>query len=380
MIPFIDLNAQQKLIRDKIDRRINQVLDHGQYILGPEVKELEDRLSSFTGSKYVLCCSSGTDALLLSLIGLKIKPGEGVIVPAFTFGSSAEVMPLLGAIPIFIDVKRDTFNIDPSKLFDALETANDIGVNVKGIMPVGLFGQPAEIDLINDFAKNNNLWVIDDAAQSFGGMHKDKIVGNLSEVAATSFFPAKPLGCYGDGGALFTNDKEIYEIAYSSHIHGMGKKKYEYERIGMNARMSTIQAAILLEKLEIFPEELKKRQVVADNYNKSLSSLNLDIELPKINKNFKSSWAQYTIILPEKINRDRLQEYLKSKNIPTAVYYPIPLNEHKPYNKYPVSKSGLNVTYDLCKNVLSLPMHPYLKEDKITFISENINNFIKNIN
>ena len=377
MIPFIDLNAQQKLIRDKIDKRINQVLDHGQYILGPEVKELEDRLSSFTGSKYVLCCSSGTDALLLSLIGLKIKPGEGVIVPAFTFGSSAEVMPLLGAIPIFIDVKRDTFNIDPSKLFDALETANDIGVNVKGIMPVGLFGQPAEIDLINDFAKNNNLWVIDDAAQSFGGMHKDKIVGNLSEVAATSFFPAKPLGCYGDGGALFTNDKEIYEIAYSSHIHGMGKKKYEYDRIGMNARMSTIQAAILLEKLEIFPEELKKRQVVADNYNKSLSSLNLDIKLPKINKNFKSSWAQYTIILPEKINRDRLQEYLKSKNIPTSVYYPIPLNEHKPYNKYPVSKSGLNVTYDLCKNVLSLPMHPYLKEDEITFISENINNFIK---
>ncbi len=377
MIPFIDLNAQQKLIRNKIDKRINQVLEHGQYILGPEVKELEDRLSSFTGSKHVLCCSSGTDALLLSLLGLKIKPGEGVIVPAFTFASSAEVMPLLGAIPIFIDVKRDTFNIDPTKLPDTLKTAKDIGINVKGIMPVGLFGQPAEMDLINDFAKNNNLWVLDDAAQSFGGIHKDKIVGNLSEVAATSFFPAKPLGCYGDGGAVFTNDREIYEIANSSHIHGMGEKRYEYDRIGMNARMSTIQAAILLEKLEIFPEELQKRQLVADYYDKNLGSLKLGIELPKIHKNFKSSWAQYTILLPEKINRKKLQEYLKSKNIPTAVYYPIPLNEHKPYNNYPISKSGLDVTYYLSKNVLSLPMHPYLKEDEVIYISENINNFVQ---
>ena len=377
MIPFIDLNAQQKLIRDKIEERIKRVLDHGQYILGPEVKELEDRLSSFTDTKHALCCSSGTDALLLSLLGLKIKPGEGVIVPAFTFASSAEVMPLLGAIPIFIDVKRDTFNIDPSKLYDSLQTAKDIGINVKGIMSVGLFGQPAEMDLINDFAKNNNLWVLDDAAQSFGGKHKEKTVGNLSEVAATSFFPAKPLGCYGDGGAVFTNDREIYEIANSSHIHGMGKKKYEYDRIGMNARMSTIQAAILLEKLVIFPEELQKRQIVADNYNKNLSSLNVSIRLPEIHKNFKSSWAQYTIILPENINRDKLQEYLKSKKIPTAVYYPIPLNEHKPYSKYPVSKSGLDITYHLSKNVLSLPMHPYLKEDDIIYISENINNFIK---
>ena len=378
MIPFIDLNAQQNIIRDKIEKRIKKVLDHGQYILGPEVKELEDKLSSFTGSNYVLCCSSGTDALLLSLLGLKLKPGEGVIVPAFTFASSAEVMPLLGAVPIFIDVKRDTFNLDPTKLFDSLKTAKDLGIVVKGIMSVGLFGQPAEMDLINDFAKNNNLWVLDDAAQSFGGTYKEKIVGNLSEAAATSFFPAKPLGCYGDGGAVFTNDKEIYEIANSSHIHGMGKKRYEYDRIGMNARMSSIQAAILLEKLEIFPEELKKRQVVANNYYKNLSSLDLGIELPKINENFKSSWAQYTILLPERINRHKLQEYLKSKNIPTAVYYPIPLNEHKPYNKYPVSKFGLDVTYYLSKNVLSLPMHPYLKEDEIIYISQNINNFVKN--
>ena len=378
MIPFIDLNAQQKLIRDKIVKRIEKVLDHGQYILGPEVKELEDKLSYFASCKYVLCCSSGTDALLLSLLGLKVKPGEGVIVPSFTFASSAEVMPLLGTVPIFIDVKRDTYNLDPTKLPDTLQTAKDKGINVKGIMSVGLFGQPAEMDLINDFAKKNNLWVLDDAAQSFGGKYKHKAVGNLSEVTATSFFPAKPLGCYGDGGAVFTNDREIYEIANSSHVHGMGINRYEYDRIGMNARMSTIQAAILLEKLEIFPLELKKRQIVADNYNKHLNSSNLGINLPSINKNIQSSWAQYTIILPENIDREKLQEHLKSKNIPTAVYYPIPLNMHKPYNSFPVSKSGLKVTNYLSKHVLSLPMHPYLKEDEIVYISKNLNEFIEN--
>ncbi len=377
MIPFIDLKTQQKLIRDKINKRIGKVLDHGQYILGPEVKELEGKLSSYVGCKYVLCCSSGTDALLLSLLGLKIKPGEGVIVPAFTFASSAEVMPLLGAIPIFIDVKLDTYNLDPNKLPDTLQTAKDNNINVKGIMSVGLFGQPAEMDLINRFAKKNNLWVLDDAAQSFGGKYINKLVGNLSEVTATSFFPAKPLGCYGDGGAIFTNDSEIYEIANSSHVHGMGKNRYEYDRIGMNARISTIQAAILLEKLEIFTLELEKRQMVANKYNKYLNELNLGIRLPSINKNIQSSWAQYTIILPENINRDQLQKFLKSKNIPTAVYYPIPLNMHNPYKGYPVSKSGLKVTNYLSKHVLSLPMHPYLKEEEVIYISENINNFIK---
>ena len=238
-----------------------------------------------------------------------------------------------------------------------------------------MFGQPAEMDLINEFANKNNLWVLDDAAQSFGGKYRDKNVGNLSEVSATSFFPAKPLGCYGDGGALFTNDKEIYEIGYSTHIHGMGKSKYDYERIGMNARMSSIQAAILLEKLKIFPTELNKRQKVADTYNKILKTKNLDLKLPTTNKNARSSWAQYTIILPKKINRGKLQEYLKSKKIPTAVYYPTPINMHLPYNKYPVSKAGLEISNYLSKHVLSLPMHPYLNENDINYISENISDF-----
>jgi len=378
MLPFIDLKAQQKLIRNKIDKRIKTVLDHGQYILGPEVKELEKKLSLFTNSEYVLCCSSGTDALLLALLGLKLKASEGVIVPAFSFASSAEVMPLLGAIPIFIDVESDTFNLDPSKLADALNTASKMGIKVKGIMSVGLFGQPADMDPINEFAQNNNLWVLDDAAQSFGGIYNGNSVGNLCEVTATSFFPAKPLGCYGDGGAIFTNNQEIYEIANSSHVHGMGKSRYEYERIGMNARMSTIQAAILLEKLEIFPSELIKRKVVADNYYKHLKDLNVNIRFPLLKSKFVSSWAQYTIILPDNINRSKLQEDLKSKNIPTAVYYPIPLNEHKPYNQYPVSKSGLKNTNYLARKVLSLPMHPYLNEDDIIYISKNIYEAFKN--
>ena len=372
MLPFIDLKAQQKLIRNKIEKRIKTVLDHGQYILGPEVKELEKKLSVHTNSDYVLCCSSGTDALLLALLGLKMKAGEGVIVPAFSFASSAEVMPLLGAIPIFIDVESDTFNLDPSKLGDAFNTASKLGIKVKGIMSVGLFGQPADMDPINEFAQNNNLWVLDDAAQSFGGMYDGNNVGNLCEVTATSFFPAKPLGCYGDGGAIFTNDQEIYEIANSSHVHGMGKSRYEYERIGMNARISTIQAAILLEKLEIFPSELSKRQEVANNYYKHLNDLKINIKFPLLKSKFVSSWAQYTIILPDNINRYKFQEDLKSKNIPTAVYYPIPLNKHKPYKNYPVSKSGLTNTNYLARRVLSLPMHPYLSEDDIIYISKNI--------
>ncbi len=377
MIPFIDLKAQQNLIRNKIEERIKTVLDHGQYILGPEVKELEKKLSIYTGAKYVLCCSSGTDALLLALLGLKLKAGEGVIVPAFSFASSAEVMPLIGAIPIFIDIDNETFNLDPSKLTDAFKTATEMGIKVKGIMSVGLFGQPADMKPINEFAKNNNLWVLDDAAQSFGGKYYGSNVGNLCEVSATSFFPAKPLGCYGDGGAIFTNNPEIYEIANSSHVHGMGKNKYEYDRIGMNARISTIQAAILLEKLEIFPSELRKRQVVANNYNKYLNDLKLNIKLPLIKNKCVSSWAQYTIILPENIDRSKLQEELKSKDIPTAIYYPIPLNEHEPYKNFPISNSGLANTKYLARNVLSLPMHPYLTEDDIINISKNIHEAFK---
>jgi len=378
MIPFIDLKTQQKRIRSKVEKSIKNVLDHGQYILGPEVKELEKKLADIAKVNHVLCCSSGTDALLLALIGLKLKPGEGVIVPAFTFASTAEVMPLLGAIPIFSDVDPNTYNIDCNKLGDALDAATKKGIKVRGVMPVGLFGQPSDMNEVLNFAVQRGLWVLDDAAQSFGAMYDGKPVGGLCEVTATSFFPAKPLGCYGDGGALFTSNNEIYEIANSCHVHGMGKKKYEYERIGMNARISTIQAAILLEKLAIFPSELIERQKVADLYHFHLNDLNTDVQLPVLHSKTTSSWAQYTIVLPEEINRDKLQKNLAAKDIPTAVYYPIPLNRHKPYKDYPVANNGLGVTNALSKSVLSLPMHPYLSEDNIIHISKNINELIKN--
>ena len=374
---FIDLKSQQKRIRSKIERRILKVLDEGMYIMGPEINELEEKLASYVGVKYCITCASGTDALLIPLMAKKIGPGDAVITTPFTYIATAEVISLVGAEPVFADVYPNTFNIDPAEIEKAIYKAKEKGLTPRAIIPVNLFGLPARYRVIREIAKKENLFVIEDAAQGFGGSIRRNKGCSFGDAASTSFFPAKPLGCYGDGGAVFTNDREIYEIANSSHIHGMGKKRYEYDRIGMNARMSTIQAAILLEKLEIFPEELQKRQIVADNYNKIIGSLNLGIKLPKIYKNLKSSWAQYTIILPENINRDKLQEYLKSKNIPTAVYYPIPLNEHKPYSNYPVSKSGLDVTYYLSKNVLSLPMHPYLKEDEIIYISENIKNFIK---
>ena len=378
MIPFIDLKTQQKRIRSKIEKSIKKVLDHGQYILGPEVKELEKKLADIADVKHVLCCSSGTDALLLALIGLKLKPGEGVIVPAFTFASSAEVMPLLGAIPIFTDVDPNTYNMDFNKLGDTLDTATKKGIKVRGVMPIGLFGQPSDMNEILNFAVQHGLWVLDDAAQSFGAKFDGKPVGSLCEVTATSFFPAKPLGGYGDGGALFTNNKDIYEIANSCHVHGMGKKRYEYERIGMNARISSIQAAILLEKLAIFPSELIERQKVADLYHFHFNNLNINVQLPVLHSKSTSSWAQYTIVLPKEIDRDKLQKNLAAKDIPTAVYYPIPLNQHKPYKDYPVANKGLGVTNALSKSVLSLPMHPYLSEDNIIHISKNINELIKN--
>ena len=376
MISFIDLKAQQKLIRDKIENRINKVLDHGQYIQGPEIKELETSLSTYTNTKYVLCCSSGTDALVLSLLGLGIKPGDAVIVPSFTFASSAEAIVLLGAVPIFSDVLKDTFNIDPKSVIQCIDVAKQNSLIIKGIMTVGLFGQPCNMDEIKKISKQYDFWILDDAAQSFGSEYKGKRTGSLADVSATSFFPAKPLGCYGDGGALFTNDKEIFDIAYSCHIHGTGLKKYSYDRIGFNGRMDSIQAGVLIEKLSIFDAELKKRQNIAKNYYDLIQNLNLGLKNPKIDDFIKSSWAQYTIKLPKSVNRDNLQHNLKANGIPTAIYYPIPLHKQKPYMKYPISKGGLNITEELSNNVISLPMHPYLSSEEVEHIVEKLGDSI----
>ena len=358
MIPFIDLASQQARIRDKIDASVSAVLDNGAYIMGPEVAAIETRLAEAASTKHCISCSSGTDALILALLAKGLRPGQGVIVPSFTFAASAEVMPVLGAIPIFADVDPITFNLDPTGLSNAMAAANDAGVQVVGIIGVGLFGQPADYPAINSFAASEGLWVIDDAAQSFGASHSGVTVGQLAEITCTSFFPAKPLGCYGDGGAVFTDDDGQAEIMRSCRAHGMGKTRYENIRIGMTARLDTIQAAILDAKMDIFDDELVLRQQVANRYAALLDGI---VETPRLGDGATSSWAQYTVKLPAGTDRDAVMAALRDKGVPSAIYYPVPMHQQPPYKAFPASGCGLEVTRNLCERVLALPMHPYLE-------------------
>ena len=376
-IPFIDLTTQQQKIRSEIDARIKNVLEHGKYIMGPEIEELESVLSKRVDANYVISCGSGTDALLLALMGLQLKPGQGVIVPSFTFTASAEVMPLLGAIPIFAEVDEETFTLNPARLQDALDSAIKSAIEVVGIMSVGLFGQPAQMDKINSFAEANGLWVLDDAAQSFGTEFQGAKTGTLAKATCTSFFPAKPLGCYGDGGALFTNDFKIAEIARSCRVHGQGTNKYQTVRLGMTARLDTIQAAILLAKLDVFDKELQQRNAIANYYHELLRNW---VETPICYPEMTSSWAVYTIKLPKIVDRVFLQESLGQKGIPTAIYYPIPMHLQKPYENYPRAKFGLEISEQLAQSVISIPMHPYLTQEAQNTISEAIIEVIKNSN
>lgn len=360
-LPFIDLAAQQARIRQEVDQRIATVLSHGAYILGPEVKELEVALAQRCGAAHVISCSSGTDALILALLGLGLRPGQGVIVPSFTFAASAEAIAVLGSVPVFAEIDPSTYNLDPNGLPSALAAAQAQNIEVVGIMCVGLFGQPADITRISAFADKHGLWVLDDAAQSFGSTWKGQQAGTLGRVTATSFFPAKPLGCYGDGGAVLTNDDSIAEIAVSCRVHGQGRDKYENERIGMTARLDTIQAAILLSKLSIFDDELAARQQVADQYETLLGG---KVTTPQLAADATSSWAQYVIQLPDGADRQAVQDQMGSKNIPTAVYYPRPMHTQPPYLRYPVAQDGLSVTERLASSVLALPMHPYLTPEQ----------------
>ena len=369
MIPFIDLAAQQKRLRAEIDQRLARVLDHGAYIMGPEVAELEAELASWAGCGEVVSCSSGTDALLLALMALGLKPGEGVIVPSFTFTASAEVMPMLGAIPIFAEVEEDSFNLDPAGLDAALAAAEEAGVKVVGIMAVGLFGQPADMDGLAGFARQHGLWLIDDAAQSFGSSWAGRKTGSLADISCTSFFPAKPLGCYGDGGACFTDNADYAALMRSARVHGQGQDKYHNDRIGMTARLDSMQAAVLLANLGIFEEELQLRQLVADRYADLLDG----VICPSLKEQATSSWAQYTLRLPAGTDRSRLQQELAEADIPTAIYYPVPMHKQAPYAAYPVAAGGLEVTEALSQTVLSLPMHPYLSEAEQAHIADQLN-------
>ena len=360
-LPFIDLAAQQARIRQEVDQRIATVLSHGAYILGPEVKELEVALAQRSGAAHVISCSSGTDALILALLGLGLRPGQGVVVPSFTFAASAEAIAVLGSVPVFAEIDPSTYNLDANGLPSALAAAQAQNIEVVGIMCVGLFGQPADITRISAFADKHGLWMLDDAAQSFGSTWKGQQAGTLGRVTATSFFPAKPLGCYGDGGAVLTNDDSIAEIAVSCRVHGQGRDKYENERIGMTARLDTIQAAILLSKLSIFDDELAARQQVADQYEILLGG---KVSTPLLAADATSSWAQYVIQLPDGTDRQTVQDRMGSKNIPTAVYYPRPMHTQPPYLRYPVAQDGLSVTERLASSVLALPMHPYLTPEQ----------------
>ena len=359
MIPFIDLATQQARIRDKVDAGLATVLDHGAYIMGPEVGALEARLAAYAGVRHCISCSSGTDALILALLAQGLRPGQGVIVPSFTFAASAEVMPVLGAVPVFGEVDGATFTLDPAGLPAALDAGRAAGVEVVGIIGVGLFGQPADYRAIRAFADAEGLWVMDDAAQSFGASLNNTRVGQLAEITCTSFFPAKPLGCYGDGGAVFVDDDDKAEIMRSCRVHGMGKTRYDNIRIGMTARLDTIQAAVLDAKMDIFDDELARRQQVAERYAGYLADL---VETPDLAAGATSSWAQYTVKLPAGTDRDAVMTHLKDHGVPSAIYYPVPMHRQLPYQRFPVSGCALSVTADLCERVMALPMHPYLED------------------
>jgi dTDP-4-amino-4,6-dideoxygalactose transaminase len=357
-IPFIDVAAQRRRLGSRIDEAVTRVLDHCQFILGPETITLEQDLAAFCGARHALGVSNGTDALVLVMMAKGIGAGDAVFVPSFTYTASAEAIVLMGATPVFVDVDAATFNIDSRSLARAVATAEKLGLKPKAVMAVDLFGLPADYAAINAVAGPKDIFVIADAAQSFGATSGNRGAGVLAPVTTTSFFPAKPLGCYGDGGAIFTDDDELAKLITSLRNHGAGADRYDNVRIGMNGRLDTIQAAVLIEKLKIFPEEIAARERVAKRYSAKLGDL---VGVPQIPNGYSTVWAQYTIRVSGG-RRDALAAALRAQNIPTAQYYPTPVHRQGAYTGYPVADGGLPVTEKLSGEVISLPMHAYLDE------------------
>ena len=373
---FIDLKEQYKRLKDKIDSNIQNVLNNSNYIMGQEVKELEEKLAEYVGRKYCATCANGTDALTIAMKVFDIKENDAVFVPSFTFYSTAEIVSLEGATPIFVDVDERTFNMDSKKLEKAIKQVIEEGkLNPKAVIPVDLFGQPADFPEITKIAQKYNLKIVEDAAQGFGGSINGKKACSFGDISTTSFFPAKPLGCYGDGGAIFTDDEEMYKKILSIRVHGKGSYKYDNVRVGLNSRLDTIQAAILLPKLEAFKEyELENRNKFARIYTEKLKEI---VTTPLVPEGFESSWAQYTLILESEEIRNNLQAKLKEAGIPTMVYYPIPLHKQIVYKDYNFNTEDLKVSEKLSKCVLSLPMHPYLNEEQIDMIVSDIKSNLK---
>jgi dTDP-4-amino-4,6-dideoxygalactose transaminase len=373
---FIDLKAQQVAIRHAVDAAIDRVLDHGQYILGPEINELEAQLAAFCGAKYAISCANGTDALIMGLLTKQLHAGDAVLVPTYTFAATAEAVIWAGAQPIFVDCLRDTFNMDPESLAQGIATAKRAGLRPVGIITVDLFGQPVDYKAIQEVATQHNLWIIADGAQSFGASYAEQKVGNIAEITTTSFFPAKPLGCYGDGGAIFTDDASIVEVLKSIRVHGHGTDPTQYVRLGLTGRMDTIQAAILLEKLKIFPAELKARQRLADYYSQELCRL---VQTPRLLSNATSAWAQYTIVLPTTVNRLQVIENLKAAEIPTVIYYSRPVHFQPYYQQYLTATGGsLPIAEELAARVLSLPMSAYVSETDARRVVATLSEVLEN--
>ena len=358
-IAFIDLDAQRRAIGPRMEEAILKVVRSCRFILGPEVTQLEAELSAFAGVPHTLSCANGTDALALALMAWDVKPGDAVLCPSFTFAATAEVVAWLGATPVFVDVREDSFNMDPASLEAGIETAKRAGLTPRAVITVDLFGQPADYDAILPIARGSGLKVLVDAAQSFGATHHGKHVAAIGDMAATSFFPAKPLGCYGDGGAVFCHDPETLDVLQSLRVHGQNNEdKYENIRVGMNGRLDTIQAAVLLEKLRVFQDEIAARQQLAARYNAALADIAL---VPGVAPHNVSVWAQYTLRTPGR-DRNAVLAALKARGIPTAIYYPKPLHRQKAYAMHPVAGNGLPVSERLGAEVFSLPFHPYLDE------------------
>jgi dTDP-4-amino-4,6-dideoxygalactose transaminase len=358
-IPFIDVASQRARLGKSIDEAMARVLDHCQFINGPEVTQLEAQLAAFSGAGHVVACASGTDALLMVLMAKGFGRGDAVLCPSFTFCATGEAVALTGAVPVFVDVDEVTFNMDAASLNRGIAAARKLGLKPRAVIPVDLFGQSADHDAIAAVAEAEGLFVLDDAAQGFGASYKGRRLGTFGHATATSFFPAKPLGCFGDGGAIFTDDAELAETLKSIRVHGQGADKYDNVRLGLTGRLDTMQAAILIEKLKIFEDEIAARNRVAERYSRALGNV---VTVPRLAPGCTSVWAQYTIRLPKGVDRDGFAAALKAQGVPTAIYYPKSMHQQTAYRDFPVADGGLPVSERLSADVISLPMHAYLDE------------------
>jgi dTDP-4-amino-4,6-dideoxygalactose transaminase len=358
-VPFIDLAAQRRRLGKSIDKAVSRVLDHCQFINGPEVAQLEAQLAAFSGAQHVVTCASGTDALLMVLMAKGVGRGDAVFCPSFTFSATGEAVALTGATPVFVDVDEATFNMDANSLKRGIATAIKLGLKPRAVIPVDLFGQSADHDAIGAVAKTQGMFVLDDAAQAFGASYKGSRLGTLSLATATSFFPAKPLGCFGDGGAIFTDDAQLAETLRSIRVHGQGSDKYDNVRLGLTGRLDTMQAAILIEKLIIFEDEIAARNEIAERYARGLGNV---VTVPHVASGCTSVWAQYTIRLPKGCDRDGFAAALRVQGISTAIYYPKSMHQQTAYRDFPVADGGLPASESLSGDVISLPMHAYLDE------------------